>query len=946
MKAKAKRMIGLALVLAMTFALLPAQAVRTNEVAYQPPRGINDIVTLIDKLPVVATTMLIGAHPDDESNANLAYAYRGLKTSTSYLVANWGEGGDNVIGTERYEALGVLRSQELASARSIDGGKQLHFDWINPDTKLMNPGRFIGYDFGYSVNLFETSGIKADRADLASYIVEDDTYIYYGAYKVDKDTNIAYANVDPSASTEDPDAEFTIPWDVDLIVANAVWHIRKERPDMIWASHGLGTGGHGQHQTMAVVTELAVRNAANPLYHPEDVYAAKGLGDKSDIEALPAWTVTALLGAKPGYDSYPYSGDSAIPMTLYTGRYDPAIGMSASQLGGLSRSMHKCQKMANRGTPDYGTSTLYVRWLADPAQVITSDDPMQLFDSSLSRIPNTVTSAPELKTALEGIVSDLEDVIDTVKADYEPLDTRSAGEAAIEGLRLVDSAIAAVQGDNEIDGLERDDVLGLLGNKRVDFENVANAIFAIGFDVTSDEADGKVVPGQAFSITPRFYNRGEMDVANVSFAVEAEAGWSVGAIKAPAEVPAGGKDSGSKIAVTAGGSNWTDAFSALPLTVTATWEYNGVSVPVRFSPDIFLVPAVTVNVQPESSLIKKGETAAQLTALVVNNSKSAQSGKVSIAPLPDGWEVAGGNGKAFSIAAENATQMLVFDLNVPADAAAQKYSLPFVASVGAERYTNGYQSVSYPHINPKLLFKDSAAGIVVADLKVADGLRVGFLDSGMENSWDYVKMMVPGAVKITAADLNDPNLIRKYDTIVFGTKVWNNAALGDAVNAAKANVMEYVRQGGNLIIQYVNNWPNYTPDEFTPFTFSGNVNINDENSIVTHNPKVAEDPVFQHLLGGNGNVIGEEDWAGWFQQRAEWTPAVTLDAATGLASGYLPVMWAKDPGGADRYPWLVRQYGEGTWQYTSITWNLEFDNLVPGAYRMFANMMSLPLNAK
>ena len=124
------------------------------------------------------------------------------------------------------------------------------------------------------------------------------------------------------------------------------------------------------------------------------------------------------------------------------------------------------------------------------------------------------------------------------------------------------------------------------------------------------------------------------------------------------------------------------------------------------------------------------------------------------------------------------------------------------------------------------------------------------------------------------------------------------------------------------------------------------MNINDENSIVTHNPKVAEDPVFQHLLGGNGNVIGEEDWAGWFQQRAEWTPAVTLDAATGLASGYLPVMWAKDPGGADRYPWLVRQYGEGTWQYTSITWNLEFDNLVPGAYRMFANMMSLPLNAK
>ncbi|WP_147435110.1 PIG-L deacetylase family protein, partial [Mesotoga sp. HF07.pep.5.2.highcov] len=103
--------------------------------------GLAKTILALQKLPVFGTVFMVGAHPDDEDNGLIAHLAKNLHLNSYYLVATWGEGGQNVIGPELYDALGVLRSQELASAREIDGGEQLHFG---------------AYDFGYSKTAEET----------------------------------------------------------------------------------------------------------------------------------------------------------------------------------------------------------------------------------------------------------------------------------------------------------------------------------------------------------------------------------------------------------------------------------------------------------------------------------------------------------------------------------------------------------------------------------------------------------------------------------------------------------------------------------------------------------------------------------------------------------------------------------------------------------------------
>jgi len=128
---------------------------KNEEFKFIPDSGMNKLLLEIKKLPIVGNVMFIGAHPDDENNAVLVYLNKGLNLDTSYLVSNWGEAGQNEIGNELYDALGVIRSQELMAARAIDGGKQLYLG-VN--------------DFGYSISSAETFGIWGYKETLEKLV--------------------------------------------------------------------------------------------------------------------------------------------------------------------------------------------------------------------------------------------------------------------------------------------------------------------------------------------------------------------------------------------------------------------------------------------------------------------------------------------------------------------------------------------------------------------------------------------------------------------------------------------------------------------------------------------------------------------------------------------------------------------------------------------------------
>src|SRR5215472_2416605 len=113
------RLFALALLppLVLILILAPVQAQRDLS-------GASEIAWQLDKLNVVGSVLMIAAHPDDENNALLAYLARGRLVRTAYLSATRGEGGQNLIGSEQGDLMGVIRTQELLAARRIDGAEQ------------------------------------------------------------------------------------------------------------------------------------------------------------------------------------------------------------------------------------------------------------------------------------------------------------------------------------------------------------------------------------------------------------------------------------------------------------------------------------------------------------------------------------------------------------------------------------------------------------------------------------------------------------------------------------------------------------------------------------------------------------------------------------------------------------------------------------------------------
>src|SRR5437667_4691909 len=111
----------------LSIALLPAAAFLLIFAPVQAQRdlaGAADIQLRLEKLNVTGSVLMIAAHPDDENTALLSYFARGRKVRTAYLSLTRGEGGQNLIGSEQGDALGVIRTQELLAARKIDGAEQ------------------------------------------------------------------------------------------------------------------------------------------------------------------------------------------------------------------------------------------------------------------------------------------------------------------------------------------------------------------------------------------------------------------------------------------------------------------------------------------------------------------------------------------------------------------------------------------------------------------------------------------------------------------------------------------------------------------------------------------------------------------------------------------------------------------------------------------------------
>lgn len=786
----------------------------------------------LQKLPVSGTVLQVGAHPDDEDNALLAYLSKGLHLNTYYLVATYGEGGQNEIGPELYEALGVLRSQELASARTIDGAVQLYLG---------------AYDFGFSKS---------------------------GAEALQK-------------------------WGHDEFLARMVRFLRVYRPDIVLTHHDT-VSGHGHHQAVGTLILEAFDAAADPNKFPEQITK----------EGLLPWQVKKL-----------YVTDKNPTVQVNVGEFNPVLGRSYHEIGMLARSMHKCQGMVGPGLK--GDQIRGYKLVRSVLPVPAKEGSLgEGLDFSLNAITDGLGEALETLIPINHKIAELDERIQAILAKFTPTNPYAVAEDLLKGLDLVRQLEDDVFASSLTDA-SKDLVGKRLRDKEKDFVQAAQDMFATSLDVTADDTD--VIPGQSFTVTVSFWNRGEQPVENVRLALSLPRGWVV-AGEAPAVSTLGyNKKAEAKFKVTVpANASFTDAFDPSPVQAIASWEVMGTRLTITGEAEIRTVPAIAVSLNPEKLMVpvSRGATKRTVSVKLRNNTKGAVSGQVKL-DLPRGWTVSG-SGNTFAMKAEGEETSVALDVTIPAGTASGAYALRAAANYDGGSSDIGYQIIAYPHINTKYLYKPAEATVAVIDVKVAPNLKVGYISSGFDDVPDYLAQMGVDVKLLTVDDLNAGDL-SKYDTIVLGIRAYLSRA--DLV-ANNPRLLEYVKNGGNLIVQY--NKTSEWKSDFAPYP----IVVSSNRVTVEEAPMTVLAP--EHVLFNAPNKITAQDWDGWIQERGLYFP-------NQWAAEYTPLVACNDPNEpTQKGSWLIANYGKGTYIYTALVWYRQLDGLVPGGYRIFANMISLP----
>lgn len=846
--------------------------------AHTQVRGIYDqgssaLTRQLQRLQTTASVMHTGAHPDDEDSALVAYHARHLNARTAYLSLTRGSGGQNIIGTEQSDALGVIRTEELLQARRLDGAEQL-FTRAN--------------DFGFSKYRTEASRI----------------------------------------------------WPEEVVLGDMVRAIRLFRPDVVVSRwNGTPADGHGHHQFAGYLTPLAIEAAADQDRFPEQLDTG-----------LQPWQVKKFYTGR----RIDLRSTDRPSLVVNTGQYDPVTGRSYFQIGMQGRSQQKTQQM--------GSLELHGRQLSGlqlvASHLDTSAPETSVFTGMDTSISGLATFEEDATTAFSDSLIALQNSAANALSQYDPLDPQALLPILAEGLEIAratrDAATAM-------------DTRRLLSGKIAEFETTLMLAAGLSLDALADSETA--VPGSTLTVAVRAYFPDSASVTLADVRFDAPAGWSVAVSDAellPSEstyrrreqpdaerlyevaVPADARPTQPywlERPRAAAAYDWSDAgdasnhpFAPPLLTAVATLQIGDTQITVRQEVEHRLVDRVRgeirrridvvpkVSVEPAADLLVVPAAADrkehELLLTLRNNSKMSVDGTAQFA-LPDGWTLEP-ESASFSLPAAPATSTLAFRATLPADVSAGEYRLEASAIVGGSRYQQAMREIAYPHIRTHRLYAPSETEFEVVDVEVAP-VRVGYVMGSGDKVPEALRRLGLEVVLLDDAALTTGNLSR-FDTIVIGIRA---SQTRPAFVANNQRLLDFAAQGGTLIVQYQQ--PDFIAKGLAPYTASmdGNVRVVDETApIVILEP---DHPAFTYP-----NQIGPQDFADWVQERNNYN-FTNFDRAR-----YVPLTEAHDDGEPESDGGMVyAKIGEGHYVYSSYSWFRQLPNGVPGAYRLFANLLSL-----
>jgi LmbE family N-acetylglucosaminyl deacetylase len=807
-----------------------------------PAQSPADIAQDLRAFREFGSVLYVAAHPDDENTQLIAYLARGRAYRTAYLSLTRGDGGQNVLGPEFGDLLGVIRTQELLAARRVDGGRQ-YFSRAR--------------DFGYSKD-FQQTLTKWDRQEVLSDIVRV---------------------------------------------------IRTFRPDVVitrFPTEPIGT--HGHHTASAVLALEAFKLSGDPKAFPEQ------------LGALSPWQPRRILwnGWGPGRPGSAEAMPGMIHLSI--DGTDEATGRSFAELAARSRSMHRTQGFANFSVATWGSGprTESFKVLAgEPAQ----NDIMEGVDTTWGR----VEGGAEIGALADGII-----------ARFDPKDP----PASVPALLDLKGRLAKLSGDP------------VIGEKRRQLDRILQA--CLGLSVVTTVSQREIVPGEPVTLTTTAKDAQGSAVRweSVRYAglgrevkTGEDLGVGVSAVSvtnrtlpkdAPLSEPYWLREDGTP------GMFRVDDPSLIglpesppPIPVESTFSVGGqtlvvsgeasfvasdpVKGEVRLRPDV--IPPVSVSFGSAVQLFAPGSE--RSIAVDIVSARPDAAGVLRL-EAPAGWRVVP-DGQDFHLRAVGARARLTFSVAAPA--APQSATITARADIGRSHYGNERISITYPHIPPQLLQPPARLRAVSLDLGIR-GRAVGYLPGAGDSTAASLEQMGYVVTPLAGADLTADKL-KGLDAVVIGVRAFGTRT--DLVPQLPA-LFAYVDAGGTVVEQY--NTPSSPQAQLAPYELKlsrdlPHFRVTDENSAVTL--LVPDHPVFV-----SPNRIGPADFSGWVQERG-------LDFASEWDAGHFTALIAcSDAGEAPlKGGLLVARYGRGYFVYTGLSFFRQLPAGVPGAYRLFANLVSL-----
>jgi LmbE family N-acetylglucosaminyl deacetylase len=798
-----------------------------------PVTNAADIKLQLKKLDTLGSVLYFAAHPDDENTRLLGYLAKEKLYRTGYLSLTRGDGGQNLVGDEQGELLGLIRTQELLAARRIDGAEQFF-------TRAL--------DFGFSKNPTET---------------------------------------------------FTI-WDKEKILGDAVWMIRKFQPDVIICRFPADSrAGHGHHTASAIIAAEAYEAAGDPTRFPEQ------------LKYLQPWKAQRLLWNTFNFGSINTTSNDQFRIDV--GAFNYLLGKGYGEIAAESRSQHKSQGF---GVPAARGSSL------EYFTTIKGDKPVYgLLDgvnTSWQRIPGGKA---------------IGEMVDKVQADYN----MENPAASVPALLAIRKAIQALP-----DGYWRT-------QKLKETEQLILACTSLWIEAYSNTA--VVVPGHPIQGSVQL-------ICNSNIPVTLE------------EMSYGGKDTVlNKLPLEYNRLRTFPQYLTLPAVLPLSQPYwlrlphpigvytvedqlitgNPENKPaleavvkLRINGEVF---TVTRPVQYKFTDPVKGELYEPLvvappvvatlhTNVFVFTQTTPQPVQVKLRAmgpqtkgsvrlqLPAGF-ISQEKEQSFDLPLKGDETTLIFHVAPQQVAGINRTdTLRVEMSCDGKVYTQSLRTISYDHIPEITLFPDAAAKLVTVDLK-HNGRKLGYITGAGDMVAASLRQVGYEVTLLDEKDIMNGNL-QQYDAIITGVRVYN---INPRIKYLQPRLMEYVKNGGTLLVQYNVNAPLMTTD-IGPFPFTlTRDRVTDETAAVTL--LQPQNNILQYP-----NKITQRDFDGWVQERGLYFTQMADPA-------YEKLFAMHDQGEEDlQGSTLVAKYGKGRYVYTSLSFFRQLPAGVPGAYRLFVNLIS------